>query len=70
MERAKKLTDDLNTNRALEFIFQNAFGLPIIFSSVPTNAQMKANTWGIQGTDLYVKFGNNVTLKFTGTNVA
>ena len=54
-------------DRIFNFIFDNAFGNPIILSGVPTAAQMKANSWGIYGTYLYVKFGNNVLLRFTGT---
>ena len=67
MERYQKKIKDVEISQALDFIFQNAFGNPIILGSVPTSDQMKANTWGIYGSNLYIKFGNNVLLKFTGT---
>lgn len=57
-------------DRIFNFIFDNAFGNPIILNAVPTAAQMKANTWGIYGSNLYVKFGNNVLLRFTGTVIS
>lgn len=67
MERYQKKIKDAEMNQALDFVFQNAFGNPVILGNVPTSAQMKANTWGIYGSNLYVKFGNNVLLRFTGT---
>lgn len=70
MERYKKTLKDNDTQNALEHIFISAFGNPIIFDTAPTNANIKANTWGVNGSDLYVKFVNNVTLKFTGTVVS
>ena len=57
-------------DRVFNFIFDNSMGNPIILLGVPTAAQMKANTWGIYGSNLYVKFGNNVLLRFTGTVIA
>ena len=70
MERSPKKVKDKDINDVFDFIAQNAMGSPVIFDSAPTNAQMKANTWGLSGTTLYVKFANNVTLSFAGTNVA
>ena len=70
MERHPKKVKDGDISEIFDFIFRNAFGNPIILTAIPTNAQMKANTWGISGTTLYVKFANNVTLSFAGTNVA
>ena len=75
MERSpRRISNEKNVvkeaNEIFDFIFRNAFGPPVILTSAPTNAQMKANTWGISGTTLYVKFVNNVTLSFAGTNVA
>lgn len=70
MERAKLPAEaDNEMKSVLENIFANAFGNPIIFDTAPTNATMKANTWGVQGTDLYIKFSNNTTLKFSGIGV-
>ena len=54
----------------MEHIFANAFVNPIIFDAVPTKAQMKSNTWGIYGTDLYVKLANNTAIKLSGTAVS
>lgn len=70
MERSPRKVKDRETDQVLNFVFENAMGNPIILNAVPTNAQMKANTWGIYGTTLYVKFANNVTLSFSGSNVA
>ncbi|HEC64915.1 MAG TPA: hypothetical protein ENI23_06470 [bacterium] len=70
MERAPKNVKEKETNDVLDFIYQNAMGIPIQFTTTPTLATMKANTWGVFGTDLYIKFGNNVALKFTGVNVS
>lgn len=70
MERAPKRVKDRTTDSIFDFIFRNALGTPIIFTSEPTKAQMKANSWGISGTTLFIKFGNNVVLKFTGTEVS
>ena len=71
MERSPQLyVKDKDMYYQLDFIFRNAMGNPIVLAEVPTSAQMKANTWGIIGTDLYIKFGNGTTLKFTGVNVA
>lgn len=70
MERSPQINSkDKDLNYNLDFIFRNAFGIPIILDSVPTNSTMKANSWGIYGTDIYIKFSNNVTLKLTGTNI-
>ena len=57
-------------DRILNFIFDNAMGNPIILNAIPTAAQMKANSWGIYGSNLYVKFANNVLLRFSGTVIA
>ena len=69
MERSLKRSTDKDLNSIFDFIFQNAFGNPIILNAVPTTSQMKANTWGIYSTTLYVKFANNILLKFSGTAV-
>lgn len=46
--------------KTIEHIFANAFGSPIIFTSAPTSATMKANTWGKYGSNLYIKFADGV----------
>lgn len=70
MQRPNKKTKDRETNEILEFIYQNSFGNPIILDAAPASDQMKANTWGVYGLDIYIKFANNVLLKFSGTLVA
>lgn len=69
MERSPKRHTDKLTNDIFDFIFQNAMGSIIILNAIPTASQMKANTMGIYETTLYVKFANNVLLKFSGTVV-
>lgn len=69
MERSPKKTKDKDINDVFDFIFLNAFGNPIIFNAAPTLAQMKANTIGVYGTTLYIKFGNAVMLSFAGTQI-
>jgi len=66
MERAKQKIKDQELNNVFDFIFQNAFGLPIIFEVTPTDATMKANTWGKvkDATDfIYIKFSDGVIKK-------
>lgn len=70
METSPVKSKDSNLERIFQHIFDNGMGNPIILSGVPTASQMKANTWGIYGSDLYFKFGNNVLLKFTGAVVS
>jgi len=57
-------------DRILNFIFDNSMGNPIILSGIPTASQMKAGSWGIYGSNLYIKFANNVLLRFSGTVIA
>lgn len=70
MERAPRRVKDKDTDAIFDFIFRNGMGSPVILTAVPTMAQMKANTWGVYSADLYVKFANNVLLKFSGTIIA
>ena len=70
MESYKKTIKEKEMSDALEHIFQNAMGNPIIFDSAPTKTQMNANSWGIYSTDLYVRFANGTCLKFAGVNVS
>ena len=58
--------DQHRYNQIFDHIFQNGMGNPIIFESVPTDAGMKANTWGKvkDATDfLYIKFADGVIKK-------
>ena len=78
MERAPKSRStrrdpvhrDKEINDVFDFVYQNAMGIPIQFISAPTLAQMKGNTWGVFGTDLYIKFGNNTGIKLAGAALA
>lgn len=73
MQRSLKRAKDRDAQVMFDFIFDNAFGLPVIFNSEPTAAQMKANTWGKVkdvNTAMYVKFGDAGAIKFTGTELA
>jgi len=66
MERPKLSLDPKNLNPLFDHIFQAAFGNPIIFEKTPTNAGMKANTWGKvkDATDfMYIKFADGVIKK-------
>lgn len=83
MERApKKIIDKQigketvrfnDVNDVFEFIYRNAMGSPVIFESAPTNAQMKANSWGkVSGvnTAIYIKFSDGGAIKITGTELS
>lgn len=70
MERSPRKTKDKDINDIFDFVFGNAMGSPIIFSATPTLAQMKANTWGLYGTTLYIKFGNATGISIAGTALA
>ena len=73
MERAPKKVKDKDVQDVLDFVFQNSFGMPIIFDSAPTLAQMRANTWGkVTGvnTAIYIKFADSGGIKITGTSLA
>ena len=72
MERSPKRVEDKNTNAIFDFVFQNAFGLPVIFKNTPTLAQMKANTWGkVSGTNtkVYIKFADATGIVLSGTEL-
>lgn len=70
MERYNKnLTQNFYVD-AFQYIFSNAMGNPIVLSAAPTKAEdMKGNTWGYYSTDLYVRFGDGICLKFTGVAI-
>ena len=73
MERALKRVEDKQTQDVFDFIFRNAFGLPVIFTSEPTASEMKANSWGkVSGvnTALYIKFSDGGAIKITGTELS
>ena len=51
-------------------LMDNAFGTPEVFDSAPVANQLNPNTWGKNGTDIYVKFSDGVVLRFSGSVVA
>lgn len=70
MERYRPLPKDIKLANIFNFIFSNAFGLPIIFDNEPSAADLKANTWGIYSTNIYIKAGNGTAIKITGTELS
>jgi len=57
---------DEDTRSALQNILENAMGNPINFSSTPTVAVMKPNTWGFNGNDIYIKKSDGTGIKLSG----
>lgn len=51
-------------------IMDTGMGVPETVTSAPTSEQIKPNTWMKHGTDLYLRFSDGVTLKFSGTLVS
>jgi hypothetical protein len=70
MDKPQAIVQDEKLKPVFDHIFRNAMGNPVIFTEQPTSAGMKASTWGFYGNELYVKFANNITIKFSGTVVA
>ena len=60
---------DREINKVFDHIFENAFGNPIIFTTEPTAETMKANTWGVYSTNIYIKCADGTALKLTGTSI-
>jgi len=50
-------------------IFQNAFGTPVIFDSAPALSEMKGNSWGKNGTTLYIKFADGTGISISGVQL-
>lgn len=70
MERSNKKLKDNNTNSILDFIYQNAMGIPRVLSSVPASPQdLKASTWGLYSDTLYIRFPNGKLYSFSGTEI-
>ena len=69
MERPKKKIrgGDKDVRDNIEHILKNAFGNPIIFDSEPSNTNMKANTFGKYGNNLYIKFSDGNAIKIEGS---
>jgi hypothetical protein len=54
----------------IEWIFRNAMGLPVVLDAAPTAQEdMVANTMGIYGNVLYIRFGNGTIKSLTMTAV-
>ena len=67
MERAARRGQDRGQNDIYEFVYRNAFGNPVIFQALPTSETMRGNTWGLWGTDVFIKFGNGVMVRLSGS---
>ena len=61
-----QITDD-NIRSQLEHIYQNAQGVVIILSAVPTATEplLSANEWGVYSNVLYYRISNATILAFT-----
>ena len=70
MERSPRIVKDSELSPVFDYIFRNAMGNPIIFTAAPTLAQMKASTWGIYGTTIYLKFSNATGITISGTTLS
>jgi len=73
VERSPRKVKDKDVGDQFDFVFRNAFGLPLIFASAPTASELKANTWGkVSGdnTAIYMKFSDNGAMKITGTELS
>lgn len=53
--------------KVMKFIFENAFGNPVEFSSVPTLGIMSVNSWGYFGNDFYIKLSSTKGIKISGS---
>ena len=67
MDRAKQIINDPKIAPVFDHIFQNAMGNPMVLPKAPTPDEMKGNTWGVHGSDIYIKHANGVLLKLSGT---
>jgi len=52
--------------QAMDYIYENAMGVPIQFDAVPTLDSMKSNTWGYYGNDIYIKTASGTGIKLAG----
>ena len=62
--------EDRDQRNLVDHIFQEAFGNPISFDSAPSASDLEPNTWGYNGTDLYIKYNDGTAVKFSGTTVS
>lgn len=57
-----------DTQDLFNYIFEQAFGEPISFESVPTLEDMNANSWGFNGNDIYIKTKDGGGIKLSGAS--
>ena len=71
MERPKKSRlKDKDMDSRLEQIYRNALGIPIILDSAPSKpSDMKSNSIGKNGTDIYIRTADGVLLKVQATEI-
>lgn len=50
-----------------KYFFGNAMGTPIVFTGVPTLAEMPDNSWGFYGNDIYIKNVSGAGIKLAGS---
>jgi len=65
----KSKIKDQQLSDVANYIFQNALGNPVVFKTAPVASSMKGGTWGVYGTDMYIKNANGVVLKIAGVVV-
>ena len=71
MKRQRLSGDDAKADSPINFIFDNALGVPIELTAAPTTIgnELPSNSdFGFFGNDLYINL-NGTTVKFTGAAV-
>lgn len=63
-----KTTPDMES--FLGKILDTGMGVPETVDAAPTSDQLRPNTWMKYGTDLYIRFSDGVTLRFSGAVVS
>ena len=56
-----------NIGEAVNFIEQNAMGIPTVVDAAPTVDELKANSIVKHGNSIYIKFSDAVTIRIDGT---
>ncbi len=59
---------DAQLRGTINYIMEEGMGAPIAFSAVPTLADMKSNTWGFYGNDIYIMTNSGTGIKLTGAS--
>jgi len=70
VERYPKRVKEKEVNDTFDFIFRNALGNIIIFTSSPSKSQMKANTIGYYNDEIFFKLANGELKKVSVTDVS